>query len=92
MALGKKGRRRSICASVSQNRALTISSPRRSRFGSDGSASLFGSFYNKVRANGPPFPSDWALVTEARNGKLVPHHFHEDTDTPAQAMRDQAAS
>lgn len=61
------------------------------RFGSGNFACLFGTFRHKVRATGLPFPSDWALITEAHEGKLALYHFYEDTEALACALHPKPA-
>ncbi len=56
------------------------------RFGTGGFACLFGRLRHTVRATGRPFPSDWALVTRSKDGRLTHYHFYEDTAALADAM------
>lgn len=57
------------------------------RFGTQTQACLFGTLRHRVRATGKPFTSDWALVTQAQEGRIVLYHFYEDTAALAEAMR-----
>lgn len=58
-----------------------------SAFGDDTHAALYGTLAHTVRATGKPFVSDWALITEIKDGKLTLYHFYEDTEALAKAMK-----
>ena len=56
-------------------------------FGDDTHAALYGRLAHTVRATGKPFVSDWALITNVKDGKLTLYHFYEDTEALAKAMK-----
>ena len=56
-------------------------------FGDETHAALYGTLKHTVRATGKPFESDWALITQFDNGRLVLYHFYEDTEALAEAMQ-----
>lgn len=56
-------------------------------FGTDRQACLYGQLRHTVTSTGQVFQSDWALITEISEGKLVFYHFYEDTAALADAMR-----
>lgn len=49
-------------------------------FGDDKHAALYGTLRHKSRATGRDFASDWALICQVRNERLVLYHFYEDTE------------
>ena len=49
-------------------------------FGDDVHAALYGTLRHKSRATGRDFASDWALICQVRNERLVLYHFYEDTE------------
>ena len=55
-------------------------------FGDETHAAFYGTLKHTVRATGKPFSSDWALITQIDNGKLILYHFYEDTEALAEAM------
>ena len=57
------------------------------KFGTAENACFFGTLRHTVRSTGKPFASDWALVTEVRDGRLTLYHFYEDTAALEEAMR-----
>ena len=42
-------------------------------------AVMFGHLQHQVRSTGRAFDSDWALVAQVRDGRLLRYQFHEDT-------------
>ncbi|MBT2134492.1 nuclear transport factor 2 family protein [Croceibacterium sp. LX-88] len=49
-------------------------------FGDDHHAALYGTLRHKSRETGREFASDWALICQVRDERLVLYHFYEDTE------------
>ena len=56
-------------------------------FGDNEHTASYGTLRHKVRQTGKDFVSDWALICQVQNDKIVLYHFYEDTEALLNAMR-----